>query len=385
MKIICEVIQTFDVEEAIKKLLLKIYEKYPKKEYYLGIVFFTFDFENSEIFKKLYKINFVKHLFSLKVYKIIYNANIFSPGIGILLFPDKEFSEFLFFHNFEEKRFPDEAERKFFQLVKEKQFKESFVFHIIDAPLLKIDRFLRGVQNVLGTDSTNLGVSPFQDFSLESNQLYYNGKIYKNYIISLLFSKKVNFSFSQKIGALEVGSPFTITQSYLNLIEKINDKPASSYFLDFTGSQIPKETFPRIGLYYPVGLYLEDKIYLRNIIRFLDGGILFCGGEIEEHSKGRVFLVSNEEILKTCRESAKEIKNASKEETLKMCWVFSGISRLKSLGHKQDYEVKEIKNYLNAEIFGFYTHREISPELCKISKGKILFQNASINILGFLE
>lgn len=258
-------------------------------------------------------------------------------------------------------------------------------------------KLILGLQERLGRSFPLVGGSASDNLRFYRTYLYYNGEILTDSAVGVLLGGRLNFGLGIRHGWKPLGKFRTVTDSFGNVIERIDNKPAASIYEEYFAKDISelKKELKYISTLYPIGLYLEgeEEYLLRNILSIEDNGSLICQGDILVGSQVRLMIGTKESCLSATRQAAEEAKQGlilsqlglqKKASIIDIVLVFDSASRYTLLRRDADQELKIIKESLKEDvpIVGFYTYGEQAPLKAMSYHGQAHFHNQTISILG---
>ena len=381
--------QGFETESLLKSCLAESQQSLPKDSYYLAWIFYTRGIEEKVLFTFLKEKIKASHILALKTSKLIVSSGFIHPAISFVLFDARPEEISLFAYPCKEEA---EESRKVNKDIL-KYIKEighpSWVLNLIDPTLLKVALPLRNLQNILGTSVPFLGFSTIAEYQYRENPIFYNGRFLKDRILSILFGPQVDLKFSQSTGYNPLGRFFHITKSYGNIIQEIDNIPASFVYrnLGINKNLFTKETiFPYATLVYPLGILLDkDAFCLRHTIKILDDDSLFCNAEIQPSRPLKIMLSTRDDLMKDTVQKIISLKRAYDKKNKKpsLIMIFSSFARALTMGWQCKQEIEAIKKIFAEDIplIGTLTLREINPVFFGKPRFRTVFQNNSMNFL----
>ncbi|MFT5387146.1 MAG: hypothetical protein ACI9F2_000070 [Lysobacterales bacterium] len=268
------------------------------------------------------------------------------------------------------------------------QGRQVFLF-FIDGHLENNSHFIKGVQNIFGNIFPVVGAGTSDDFHFNNTFQFYQNKVLRHAAVGLILGGQINVSIASRHGWRPLGKPRTITESYSNIIKKINDKPAVTLYEEYLGKEsddIRSKHLSKIALLYPLGLYIEgsQEYLLRNAVDILSDGSIVCQGDVPQGSTVHVMIGNKESCAQAAFEAACEAKKDLLGKEAKLIIVIESMARLKLLGRQAFKEIQEIKTVFGKDtpIIGFYANGEICPFQTTDQFKKPLLQNESITVLA---
>ncbi|MCK5343710.1 MAG: FIST C-terminal domain-containing protein, partial [Candidatus Heimdallarchaeota archaeon] len=168
---------------------------------------------------------------------------------------------------------------------------------------------IRGVQEVFGTSFPIVGGAAADDFMFENTFQYYDNGVYEDCVSGVLFSGNANFGIGARHGWHPLGKPRIVTDAELNIIKKLDGKPAARIYEDYFGKHVAdlqNEPMARMSVMYPLGMTIpdEEECLVRNALRVNRERALVCSGEVPRGSEIRVMMGSKETALKAAKKAA---------------------------------------------------------------------------------
>jgi len=266
--------------------------------------------------------------------------------------------------------------------------RHAFLF-FMDGYLRNNYLLLNGIQDIVGNVFPTVGAGSCDDFYFKNNFQIFKNRIYKNAAIGLMIGGETTIGVGGRHGWRPVGKPRIIDHASGNVIKTIDEKRASSLYLEYFGSQIralKAGHLSQIAILYPLGVVVESgKEYLiRNVVDVMPDGSIVCQGDIPEKSEVHIMLGSKD----ACKQAAIDAANEAKQNLLgkqaKLIFIIECMTRLKLLGRKAFEEIEEIKSIFGHDvpIIGMYANGEICPFQSKAGITKSHYQNESIIVLA---
>ena len=232
-------------------------------------------------------------------------------------------------------------------------------------------RVIQGVQKILGEYFEIVGGSLGDEDKFKNTYQYYNGKVYQDTVVGMLFcSDKIKTGTGVRSGWESVGSRFKCTKAKGNIVYKFGDKTALQVYTEYLGSARAKK-LPAIGLEYPMGLVDErakiegyDYFQIRCplAVNEKDGSVTFAAA-IPEGKEVTLTYSSRTSIINGSKLSAIQSRKTLGGATPKLIMMFSCVARKMVLGRRTNDEINSVKQVFgkNIPLIGFYTYGEIGP------------------------
>lgn len=378
--------EEYTPKEALRKSFRKAssFLNIKHKKILLVLIFYTYEFSLKELFPYLEEIREIAlHVIAIKTYRLLDKKGTTYPGVGTIIFgSNSEDIEILTFPNIKHMRLPEDIERGILSFIRtHRHITIRSILNIINPYIFRISGFIQSLQNIFGKNIPILGFSPAQDLYFKTSEFYYNGKLIKEGIISIIFTCAYELKFYQTTGFFPLAKDFIITKSYENIIQEIDNLPASKMYEELfpkEASNLRREILPFLTLNYPIGFNLqEDKICIRHTIKVLDDDSLFTNGEILEGTPSKLLIGARPQLLKTSQSIFRKINQETAH--YKLCLYLPSIAHFRILGSDVEREMKAVyENLGSLRFIGIPTYKNLSWEFLNISFNNVGFQNNDI-------
>jgi len=232
-------------------------------------------------------------------------------------------------------------------------------------------RVIQGAQEVLGEYFEIVGGSLGDEDKFKNTYQYYNGKVYQDTVVGMLFrSDKIETGTGVRSGWESVGARFKCTSAKGNVVYKFGNKTALQTYTEFLGPARAKK-LPAIGLEYPMGLVDErakiegyDYFQIRCPVGInkKEGSVTFAAS-IPEGKEVTLTYSSRSSIINGSKLSAEQSRKTLGNTKPRLIMMFSCVARKMVLGRRTNEEVDCVKQVFgkNIPLIGFYTYGEIGP------------------------
>lgn len=260
---------------------------------------------------------------------------------------------------------------------------------LVDSHLKDNSTFLRGIQEILGNASATIGAGSSDDFKFEKNYQFFQNFAYKSGAVGLMLGGNIKVGIGSCHGWLPLGKPRYVTLSEKNVIQTIDNQPASIFYQEYFDKESTgpdKEKLSRLKILYPLGIHVEhnNEYLIRNVLEITPDGKIICQGDIPQGTRIHLMIGSKEHCQKAAFEAAQEAKKNLSTEKASFLIVFESMARLKLLGRTAFKEILEIKKVFGKDIpiFGMYSHGEFCPFQSTETSKNSYFQNENIVIIA---
>lgn len=249
---------------------------------------------------------------------------------------------------------------------------------------------LLGIQENLGKSFPVIGGCASDNLVYKKTNVFYNSEILNNAASALILGGRAKIGLGVRHGWRPIGKPHIISESNLNVINKIDGIPAINIYEDYFGIERAnlKKELKNISILYPIGILLpgESEYLLRNLISVLEDGSLVFQGNVPLGSTIRLMISNKESCLDAAKQAAEEAKMVFLKDQPKFGLVFDSVSRYILLGRQAKEELNILKRCLGEDLpfAGVYTYGEFAPLSAVNYQGvsRMHNQTASILLIG---
>ncbi|MFA6897160.1 MAG: FIST N-terminal domain-containing protein [Patescibacteria group bacterium] len=227
---------------------------------------------------------------------------------------------------------------------------------------------VRGIQDVLGSDTLIIGGAAGDDFLFKQTFNYYNGDISSSSVVGVGLSGDYGIGVGVRHGWVSIGAPMKATKSKDAVLKELDGKPAVSIYEDYFGKkaeELREEPLAKLAITYPLGMSVEgsDELLIRDPITVDAEGAITCAAEIPEGAEVRLMIGSKEEAIAAAKDAAQKALAQLAGKTPRAVIVFNCIARRKLFGRDAGDEIAAIREVLGKDVplIGFYTYGEIAP------------------------
>ncbi|MCA9398993.1 MAG: FIST C-terminal domain-containing protein [Candidatus Omnitrophica bacterium] len=381
-----------DPEIAAKNAAFEAKTKLEKDRIDFAIIFFSIHYKAEAILPVIRRILNNTPLIGSSTTGIILKHSCETRGIGILTVNSDRVSFSLSHVDRVNTRDSFEAGKSLAQSALE-SFSTSlrYVFlSFVDGQLQNKTPFIKGIQDGLGETFPIVGASCSDDFRfLQTFQMCQN-KTFDHSAVGILLGGDISVGIGTRHGWRPVGKPRTITQASGNIIQTIDNKPASHIFEEYFGDDaksFKNSQFGQMSLLYPLGINVKHgrEFLIRNTLDILDDGSIVSQGDVPQGSEVHIMLGNKESCKIAALEASEEAsKNLGLKTKAKVVIVINSMARLKLQGRSAFEEIQKVEEIFGPDtaIFGMYSSGEICPleEADTLKKSNL--QNESIVILA---
>ncbi len=255
--------------------------------------------------------------------------------------------------------------------------------------------FIFGLQEKLGKSFPCIGASVSLPSGGPVNRLFCNENAFSNGCAGILWGGRLSFGIGVKHGWKPLGKPHEVTQSYRNVVYRIDDRPALELYADYLGyspEQVRRE-FRIISPLYPLGMRMagQKEYLLKNIFGLEDDGGLLTQGTVPQGTMVNLMIHTADTALTATREAVQEARRSLELSPTKVhrgpansfALVFDSLLRVMTLGRDAKKELAAIKDSLpeNIPFIGMCSHTELAPLKSDTYHGQTYFQDQSISVV----
>lgn len=248
--------------------------------------------------------------------------------------------------------------------------------------------FISGLQRKLGKSFPLIGGCASDNLTFKKTYVYFNQEVLNDSACGIVLGGKLNFGIGVKHGWKPLGKPHRITQSYANVVYKIDEQPAVKLYEDYLASDLTnlKKELKHISVLYPIGIFLpgEEEYLLRNLLSIQNDGSLVLQGNVSQDAEIRLMIGTKESCLSATQQALEDVKKGLMGRESNFLLVFDSASRYILLGREAEKELKIIKETLgkNTQVIGIYTYGEQAPLKAISYQGQTYFHNQTITLVA---
>ncbi len=251
-----------------------------------------------------------------------------------------------------------------------------------DLSFAKTPEFLQGINRGFGKNSPYLGI--FNCRELMTSFVLHNDNLLTDCSIGILLSEKIDTFMQIGSGFRPLGKGGKITTAGKNVIHKIDNKPAVSFYREYFGDKILTDTnfFKSVTLRYPLGFRIKgfsEFIIARPLNIQPDGSLKTL---IDIPSENIKLMISTRDFLASAvqRVANDFVKKASRP---KIALLFDSVYRFRLLGAGYDNQLGVINDILGdiPLIGGISFYRMGAPSFSRIDIGNFIWEH-SFSFLG---
>ena len=237
-----------------------------------------------------------------------------------------------------------------------------------DGLLTNYAEVVRGLQEVLGTNSLIAGGMAGDDLRFGRTYQYYHDRVVSRAVVGALLGGSVKMGVGIEHGFTPISKPRRVTRATANVVMELDAQPAASVYEEYFGPELVKrmrqEGLTREGIAYPLGVQSElaDRWLLRSVVSFGDDGSLLCTGEILEGSWLQLMIGSRELAMEAAQKAARQAIRSLNQVAIVL--IFDSAVRRKLLGpHHAAMEIARIRQAIgpSTPLAGCYTYGEQAP------------------------
>jgi signal transduction histidine kinase len=214
-----------------------------------------------------------------------------------------------------------------------------------------LEEFLNGFESVNNSVLLAGGLSGDNSIFIETLQVADDIIDNKLAVAVSLNSDELIVNNGYNFGWRGLGKDFTITKSYKNIVEEIDNKPILEIFRDYLGQSIV-EALPKIGVEIPFVFEKDGELTARACVAKKDNKLIFAGN-IEEGTKVKFAIPSLEANIKDIEDDRKFLQEIPSETI----FVYSCMARRKAMFKQVSLEMENFVHFSNTS--GFFTYGEI--------------------------
>jgi hypothetical protein len=260
-------------------------------------------------------------------------------------------------------------------------------FFLGDGLFNRYGETMRGIQEVLGTNSRVIGAMAGDDLRFSQTFQYHRGTLITGGIAGILLGGEGTVGIGLEHGFAPISKPRRVTRASANVLHELDRKPAAAVYEEYLGSEMVhrmrQEGLTRQNLAYPLGIQSEgaDRLLLRNIVSFHNDGSLWCTGEILEGSWMQLMISSRSLAIEASRRAAQQALQGVNKPACAL--VFSSFARPKLQGQGTSAEeLMAIRNVIGESIpmAGFYSYGEQGPLQVDALHNHVSMQTGSVMV-----
>ncbi len=229
--------------------------------------------------------------------------------------------------------------------------KTKAVIIFADGLNINLEEFLNGFESINNSVLLAGGLSGDNSIFIETFQVVDDIIDNKLAVAVSLNSDELIVNNGYNFGWRGLGKDFTITKSYKNIVEEIDNKPILEVFRDYLGQSIV-EALPKIGVEIPFVFEKDGELLARACVAKKDNKLIFAGN-VEEGSKVKFAIPSLEANIKDIEDNRKFLK----EIPVETIFVYSCMARRKAMFKQVSLEIENFVHFSNTS--GFFTYGEI--------------------------
>ena len=227
---------------------------------------------------------------------------------------------------------------------------------------------VRGLQEVLGTNSLIVGGMAGDDLRFGQTYQYHQDRVVSRAVVGALLGGSIKMGVGIEHGFTPISKPRRVTRARANVIMELDTQPAASVYEEYFGPDLVKrmrqEGLTRQGIAYPLGVQSElaDHWLLRNVVSFGDDGSLLCTGEVLQDSWLQLMIGSRELAMEAAQKAARQAVRSLNRVAIVL--IFDSVVRRKFLGpHHAALEIARIREAIGTAtpLAGCYTYGEQAP------------------------
>jgi diguanylate cyclase (GGDEF)-like protein len=174
-------------------------------------------------------------------------------------------------------------------------------------------------------------------------------------------------------GWINIGKEMTVTDSYKNIVYKVDGLPIEELYRRYLGDAIANK-LPSIGVEFPLVINRNGVKIARAVLSKGKEGSLIFAGNVKVGEKVQFGVGNIQSILTNSNKNIKELT----KNPIESIFLYSCMARRRFIGDKISYELESLSNLAN--VSGFYTYGEF------FSKGEYKnLHNETSTILALSE
>lgn len=243
---------------------------------------------------------------------------------------------------------------------------------------------VRGIFNVLGSRIRYSGGGAGDNLKFVETFQFLNNKVYKDAVVGALISSNNKIGVGIRHGWRAIGRPVVVTKSKVNIVNQLEGRPAFDVYHEIC-PEVTRENFAEFSMTHPLGIpLLEEEYLIRDPLKVLDDGSIFCVAEVPEKSVVRVMEGTKESILEATKNAAQEAIAGLEGAEPAAVLVFDCVSLTLIL--KEDLP-KQIKGAIQSVVgektpmIGFYTFGEVGT----IKGGPPQLHNKAVGVVAIAK
>jgi signal transduction histidine kinase/small ligand-binding sensory domain FIST len=214
-----------------------------------------------------------------------------------------------------------------------------------------LENFLQGFESINNSVMLAGGLSGDNAIFHETLQIV-DDKIDSSLAVAVsLNSKELIVNNGYNFGWRGIGKDFTITKSYKNIVEEIDNKPVLEIYREYLGEKIVK-ALPKIGVEIPFVYKKENELIARAVVNKKENKLIFAGN-LKTGTKVRFAMPSIEENEKDLKKNIQLLRQIPIESI----FVYSCMARRRTEPKMINMELNNFSHFSNTS--GFFTYGEI--------------------------
>jgi len=217
---------------------------------------------------------------------------------------------------------------------------------------------IAGIQKALGDSFPVFGGMAGDQYRFKGTYQFCNDTVYTGAVPFRLVAGPVLFSFGVESGWMPVGEKSVVTKSDYNVVYKIGEQSAMSFFKHYLGEG---EWYPVSE--YPLAVFDDEGFCLRSsLANDVDTGSITYTGPIPEGTFVQITHATRDKIVEAAKTSVDAAITDYPGTNPMLALCFSCTCRKQVLGTRigEEYEILK-KSNPDLAVAGFYTYGEIGP------------------------
>lgn len=241
---------------------------------------------------------------------------------------------------------------------------DKFAIILSDPINAGVSSMSKGLQSIFGKAFPLVGAASSAHSKIRTTYQFYNGEVYTDSIVLLLFSGPVVFSWGIQGGHSPMGEKKVVTKAERNILYQVDHRPALEYFRHYIGEDAS------LFMNYCLAVYENERegFYVRSAPSCnQENGTVTLNGIVPEGALIQIGTAQKESIIDSCLSSVQKALKSYPCSSPAAALLFSCAGRKLLLGTKTYQECLIIKDQLKEIPFcGFYAYGEFGP----LDKGK---------------
>ena len=251
------------------------------------------------------------------------------------------------------------------------------------------DPFLPALKNKLGGKTNIIGGGTGDEMAMKSSLYQFcNDKVLSKSVVGVGFWGNFSISLKAEHGWEPLGFSMKITKGEGNLISEIDGKPAIEIFEKYFKKEETAD--PKFfsgrgeGFLYPLGVILEGKIIIRQIVGSTPQGELICANFLPKNATVRLMQVQAGKIPEIAKKMGQDIVSQLGNKKPQLAFIFDCVTRRALVVPDHQKEIDAFQTAIGKEtpVFGYYSYGEACS---KKEEKEWFFHNETFAVAALIE